>query len=316
VKNQGKLRLLIYIAILLVLSGAIFLPGLASAAGNAVVSVTVPGGTINPGQQFTVSISVTPNNNIAGMQFNLAFNPAVATAVSVTEGDLFTQGGNSTYFYAGTINNTTGTISGVFGTIITPGHTVSTAGTMATITMTAASGGGSSALTLSNVIIGDAGGNSVPVTVNNGTVSINRAPVLNANKAVNEGQALTFTVSASDPDGNPLTYSASNLPSGASFNPATRVFTWTPGSNQSGIYAAVHFAVTDGSLTDAEDITITVSNITHPDVNADGLVNVLDVISVAQHWGETGANGWIPQDVNEDGSTNVLDVILIGQNWS
>jgi hypothetical protein len=52
------------------------------------------------------------------------------------------------------------------------------------------------------------------------------------------------------------------------------------------------------------------------DVNADGLVNVLDLIRVGQHQGENGQPGWIAEDVNEDGTINVLDMILIGQNFS
>ncbi|MFC1866485.1 DUF2341 domain-containing protein, partial [Chloroflexota bacterium] len=52
------------------------------------------------------------------------------------------------------------------------------------------------------------------------------------------------------------------------------------------------------------------------DVNEDGQVNVLDLILIGQHRGESGQPGWIPEDVNEDGTVNVLDMILIGQNWT
>jgi hypothetical protein len=72
-------------------------------------------------------------------------------------------------------------------------------------------------------------------------------PVLDSigSKTVNEGQTLTFTVTGSDPDtGQVLTYSASNLPSGATFNPATQTFTWTPASGSAGTYQ-VTFTVTD-----------------------------------------------------------------------
>jgi hypothetical protein len=93
-------------------------------------------------------------------------------------------------------------------------------------------------------------------------VPVNHAPVLDSigNKSVNEGVALSFTINATDADGNPLAYSASNLPSGASFSTSTRTFSWTPGYAQSGSYPGVHFAVTDGSATDTEDITITVND--------------------------------------------------------
>src|SRR3990170_3571578 len=99
---------------------------------------------------------------------------------------------------------------------------------------------------------------TITITVNN----TNRAPVLDSigNKPVAEGSALNFTLSGSDPDGDSLTYSASGLPSGANFNLTTRQFTWTPDFTQAGSYAGVTFAVTDGSLSDSEIITITVNN--------------------------------------------------------
>jgi len=91
----------------------------------------------------------------------------------------------------------------------------------------------------------------------------NQAPVLNpiGNKTVDEGNLLQFTISASDPDGDTLTYSASNLPKAASFSPSTRTFTWIPDYEQAGIYHNIHFEVSDGSLTDSKDITITVNDV-------------------------------------------------------
>lgn len=108
----------------------------------------------------------------------------------------------------------------------------------------------------------NSGSATVTITVN----AINHAPVLAAigGKTVNEGQLLQFTVSASDYDGNPLTYSASNLPAGASFDPASRVFTWTPSYSQAGTYSNVLFAVADNGappLQDSEAITISVVNV-------------------------------------------------------
>jgi PKD repeat protein len=65
------------------------------------------------------------------------------------------------------------------------------------------------------------------------------------------------------------------------------------------------------------DGTITVQQPTKtPDVNSDGHINVLDMILVGQHWGETGTPCWRPEDINIDGVINVLDMILIGQNWT
>jgi len=106
------------------------------------------------------------------------------------------------------------------------------------------------------------------------------------------------------------------LPLGASFDSATRTFSWTPGYGQSGAYNNVHFQVSDGKLTDSEDIAITVSNVVQPDVNSDGAINALDMIRVGQHWNETGPGGWIREDINEDGIVSVLDATIIGQHWT
>jgi hypothetical protein len=317
-KNKNANKYVRNLTILVALFLSLLLPGLAAAAGNAVVNVAAPTGTLSPGQQFTVNISVTPNNAIAGMQFNLAYNPNIVTVNSVTEGNLLSQGGASTYFNAGQINNTAGTVTGVFGAIISPGQTVATAGTFAVITMTAGSSGGSSALTLSNVVVGDSGGQSIPVTLNNSTVTVDRPPVLASigNKTINEGQLLSFSISATDADGDTLTYSASSLPSGATFNPATKIFTWTPSYRQAGSYSSVSFTVSDSKANDSETITITVNNVFQTDINGDGNANVLDIISITQHWNETGTNGWITQDIDENGIINVLDVIIIGQHWT
>ncbi|MCA9398380.1 MAG: hypothetical protein KC618_01440, partial [Candidatus Omnitrophica bacterium] len=102
----------------------------------------------------------------------------------------------------------------------------------------------------------------------------NQAPVLVAigNKSVDENQLLQFTISATDPDNNPLTYSASNLPSGTLFNPSTRTFTWTPDYDDAGTYNTVTFTVSDGSLQDSEIITITVNDVNRAPV-LDGIGN-------------------------------------------
>ncbi|HNL88276.1 MAG TPA: putative Ig domain-containing protein, partial [Nitrospira sp.] len=93
----------------------------------------------------------------------------------------------------------------------------------------------------------------------------NSAPVLApiGNRSVNEGTELRFAVSASDTDvpSQPLVYSAAGLPVGATFDPATREFAWTPTEGQGPGVHQVTFSVTDGVATTSETITITVSEV-------------------------------------------------------
>jgi hypothetical protein len=107
-----------------------------------------------------------------------------------------------------------------------------------------------------------------PFFIDNATAPIpplttNHAPVLTVigNKTVNEGSPLNFSVSATDPDGDNLVYSASGLPAGATINPTTGLFSWTPSYVQAGVYNNIHFSVTDSVLSDWENITITVNNV-------------------------------------------------------
>ena len=95
----------------------------------------------------------------------------------------------------------------------------------------------------------------------------NHAPVLSSigNKSVDEGDALSFSITATDVDGQSLTYSTGALPTGASFSGQT--FTWTPGYTQAGNYN-VTFTVSDGSAQDSETITIAVGNINQAPVLA------------------------------------------------
>jgi hypothetical protein len=93
----------------------------------------------------------------------------------------------------------------------------------------------------------------------------NSPPVLNAigDKSVNEGQTLEFTVSGSDPDGDNLTYTATDLPTGVSF--INGLFTWTPTYQQAGTNN-ITFNVSDGSSTTSETININVNNVNRPPV--------------------------------------------------
>jgi hypothetical protein len=73
-----------------------------------------------------------------------------------------------------------------------------------------------------------------------------------------EGEELAFTVHAEYSDDATLGYSASNLPSGASFDQETQTFSWTPGIGQAGEYSP-EFKVSDGELSDTMTVHITVN---------------------------------------------------------
>ena len=46
-----------------------------------------------------------------------------------------------------------------------------------------------------------------------------------------------------------------------------------------------------------------------PDINGDGVVNVLDLIDLLLCFGQPAAPACSPEDINGDGNVNVLDLI-------
>ena len=114
---------------------------------------------------------------------------------------------------------------------------------------------------------GDTDSETITITVND----VNPAPELSAigDKTVAEGVLLSFTLSASDDDGDNVSFSVSGAPSGASLSGA--VFSWTPNFTQSGTYNLT-FTANDGQGdTDSETITITVNDVNRaPELSAIG----------------------------------------------
>ncbi|MCK4894889.1 MAG: tandem-95 repeat protein [Calditrichia bacterium] len=104
---------------------------------------------------------------------------------------------------------------------------------------------------------------------------VNRTPVLTdiQEQSVDENAPLVFFISGSDPDvedDGKLTYTVTNLPEGATFNPDSLSVKWTPGYIQSGNYPDIQFTVTDPSgLSDQKSISITVSHVNRPPVLAE-----------------------------------------------
>jgi hypothetical protein len=85
------------------------------------------------------------------------------------------------------------------------------------------------------------------ITVNN----TNDAPVISGTPAtsVDEGSAYSFKPTASDPDGDNLTFSIQNRPPWAGFNTSTGSLTGTPASGDAGTYSNIRISVSDGAKT-------------------------------------------------------------------
>ncbi|MGD9874294.1 MAG: hypothetical protein AB7T27_08475 [Kiritimatiellia bacterium] len=114
------------------------------------------------------------------------------------------------------------------------------------------------------------------LVVTGGGASSNSPPVLNAigNKSIALSNSLQFAVTAVPTDGDAVTLTASNLPSGAVFYPTNESgsFVW-PNATPTGTYS-VTFNAADNDGADAETITITVSPQTPPILTPIGNLSV------------------------------------------
>jgi|GEM_PF-2164972 len=114
-------------------------------------------------------------------------------------------------------------------------------------------------LTVTDTILGLKSPNHVSIYYQ---VKLNQPPVLDpiGAKSVDEGSPLTFTATATDSDlpAQTLTFSLVGAPEGTSIN-GDGVFTWTPTEEQGPESYTFDVVVSDGSTTDSETITVTVS---------------------------------------------------------
>jgi hypothetical protein len=51
------------------------------------------------------------------------------------------------------------------------------------------------------------------------------------------------------------------------------------------------------------------------DILIDHDCNIMDLIFVANHFDETGPNGWIREDVNNDGQVSIVDLIQVANHF-
>jgi hypothetical protein len=133
---------------------------------------------------------------------------------------------------------------------------------------------------------GGGGGGESSSNVNPPPSSTNAAPTMTGTPGATAvaGQAYSFAPTASDPNGDRLTFEVSNLPPWAAFNANTGAITGTPTAAQVGAYGNITITVSDGQTTaSVGPFTITVSDV----ANAAGSATL----------------SWTPPTQNSDGTS-------------
>jgi VCBS repeat-containing protein len=220
-------------------------PTEAQGPGSYSFDILVSDGTATDSETITVTVTEVNDAPILGPIGNqtIAEGSPLSFTATATDADLPAQ--SLSYSLAGapagaTINATTGAFSW---------------------TPTEAQGPGSYSF---DILVSDGAltdSETITVTV----TEVNDAPVLAAigNQTIAEGALLSFTATATDADlpAQSLSYSLAGAPAGATINATTGVFSWTPTEAQGPGSYSFDILVSDGTLTDSETITVTVTEV-------------------------------------------------------
>ena len=115
---------------------------------------------IHAGDTFTLSISAENVFDLAGWQFDIAFDPAALEAIEVSEGNYLKADGGATFFQSGSIDNAAGRITGLSAARLSTQGVAGT-GTLLQVRFKAKSAG-ETELALQNFQFGSVTGDSIP----------------------------------------------------------------------------------------------------------------------------------------------------------
>ena len=107
---------------------------------NYGVGYTFSKPTIHVGDTFTLDLSAENVSDLAGWQFDIAFDPAGLEAIEVNEGNFLKTGGGATFFQKGVINNRSGKITGLSSARLSKDGASGT-GTLLSVTLAAKTAG-------------------------------------------------------------------------------------------------------------------------------------------------------------------------------
>ncbi len=137
-----------------------FESGAEYSVANTGISYTFSQTPIHTGDTFTLDIGAENVFDMAGWQFDIAFDPAALEVINVTEGNFLKTDGGTTFFQSGSIDNASGKITGLSAIRLSdPG--VSGTGPLLQVRFKAKSAG-ETELALHNFQFGDSTGESFP----------------------------------------------------------------------------------------------------------------------------------------------------------
>ncbi|MDE0688466.1 MAG: cohesin domain-containing protein [Candidatus Poribacteria bacterium] len=136
-----------------------FEPGTEYTVANPSIGYTFSTPKIHVGDTFTLDLRAEDIYDLAGWQFDIAFDPTVLEAIEVNEGDFLKTKGDTTFFQKGKIDNRDGKITGLSSALLSGGGVTGT-GTLLSVNFSAKAGG-ETQLKLQNVQFGSSTGSLI-----------------------------------------------------------------------------------------------------------------------------------------------------------
>ena len=183
-----------------------FEPGTEYTVANPGVGYTFFKTPIHTGDTFTLDIRAENIFDMAGWQFDIAFDPTALEAVEVSEGEFLKKDGGTTFFQSGSIDNASGKITGLSAARLSTQGVAGT-GTLLQVRFKAKSTG-ETQLALQNFQFGSVTGDNIPAgphevrfTVGEGlpTGDVNRDGVISILDLILVAQQLGKRVPAGSP---------------------------------------------------------------------------------------------------------------------
>jgi hypothetical protein len=290
---------------------------------------------VNFGDTFGVNIKVNYVVNLHAWQLCLYYISSILKCTNATEGP-FLNNSQGTYFsktITGNYNATHGRLL-AYSTIL--GHTtVNGSGVILKVTFKAV-GGGNTALTLADTILGDneVPSQNIPHVDVSGTVNVIGAPladiavteVIPYKKVVGQGYHSNINVTIENRGGYAETFNITLFASTTSIiaqtitltsgNSTTLALTWNTSSFSYGNYTMRVVADTVAGETNTTNNSFTDGKIyvgIPGDINGDGIVDVFDAVLLAGAAGSTPSTpSWNPNaDINNDSLIDVFDAVIL-----
>jgi VCBS repeat-containing protein len=236
-------------------------PETALAQGGTTLGCRLEAASVAVGAETTLILEVLNVTNLYGYQFLVNYP---ADLIQVQDGDPEREGVNLVlgsflspdFVVWNEANNISGTIS-LAMTQISPHLARSGSGELARGVVRGANPG-STTFSFSQVVLTDPDGGAISHQLQSCTLTVDAVPVANAQSvSTAEDTAKAITLTGSDADGDPLTFSIVTGPSHGSLSGSAPNVTYTPAANYNGSDSFT-FKVNDGTV-DSVPVTVSIT---------------------------------------------------------